>query len=66
MESEVSNNSSLTDYDLVFVLSRVFVLVITLISAILFFKLESEWSIVIFAIVGIFASIKTKIQFTWL
>ena len=66
MESKVSNNSSLTDYDLVFVLSRVFVLVITLISAILFFKLESEWSIVIFAIVGIFASIKTKIQFTWL
>lgn len=66
MESKVSNNSSLTDYDLVFVLSRVFVLVITLISAILFFRLESEWSIVIFAIVGIFASIKTKIQFTWL
>lgn len=65
MESKVSNNSSLTDYDLVFVLSRVFVLVITLISAILFFRLESEWSIVIFAIVGIFASIKTKIQFTW-
>ena len=66
MESEVSNNSSLTDYDLVFVLSRVFVLVITLISAILFFRLESEWSIVIFAVLGIFPSIKTKIQFTWL
>ena len=40
MESKVSNNSSLTDYDLVFVLSRAFVLVITLISAILFFRLE--------------------------